>query len=407
MSSEYPDVLGDLVEARQRSEVNGVHYVAALQPAAIAPGETTTLRIWLQNCWDVPVQVTITVQLPVGRSPTFSVIQRRTEVPLEAAEVGEVGIPIASTADVPPGEHLVSMTVGARFETRGLYIRRQRSEGHLGDTLLSFTTGMGLAAAMGLDFAARTQPEQELSLQVEGPPQPSPDPSGPDLTPTFLSYWTVGDLLIQGKARQHVNDQRLFILPKLTRPALYRAFLEESRARFQDAALPLQIGEALFLAKILTHTAEYFLKRSEWQDVVLVPAYSLAYRYDLPVGDPVYLIVQGDYARIARLAISLTFGMLRQRLGRDVWTMEEQLAVTDLLADCVERGGTLPAEFLYLPLILGGLMVAYQVQMPGENPVQSLDLLEKAREQRSADLAENPDLVRLLDWLLKAARTGP
>lgn len=125
------------------------------------------------------------------------------------------------------------------------------------------------------------------------------------------------------------------------------------------------------------------------------------------MSDPVFLIVQGDYARIARLAISLTFGMLRQRLGRDVWTMEEQLAVTDLVAECVERGGTLPAEFLYLPLILGGLMVAYQVQMPGENPAQSLDLLEKAREQRSADLAENPDLVRLVDWLMKAARTGP
>jgi hypothetical protein len=29
MSSEYPDVLGDLVDARQRFEVNGVHYMLA------------------------------------------------------------------------------------------------------------------------------------------------------------------------------------------------------------------------------------------------------------------------------------------------------------------------------------------------------------------------------------------
>ena len=52
-------------------------------------------------------------------------------------------------------------------------------------------------------------------------------------------------------------------------------------------------------------------------------------------------------------------------------------------------------------------MVAYQVQMPGENPAQSLNLLDKARQQRNAGLAENVDLVRLVEWLLKAARTGP
>ena len=37
MSSEYPDVLGDLVEARRRFEVSGVHYVMALDAPSIAP----------------------------------------------------------------------------------------------------------------------------------------------------------------------------------------------------------------------------------------------------------------------------------------------------------------------------------------------------------------------------------
>jgi len=38
MATEYPDILGDLVEARERFEVNGVHYMVALEPAQIAPG---------------------------------------------------------------------------------------------------------------------------------------------------------------------------------------------------------------------------------------------------------------------------------------------------------------------------------------------------------------------------------
>jgi hypothetical protein len=396
MGSEYPDVLGDLVEARQRFEVNGVHYVMALEPRAISPGEVTSLCVWLQSCWDMPVQVAITIHLPAAPSATLSILQTRTDVPLEAAEVGKLAIPIASAVEIVPGEYAVPVTIGIKYETRGLYVRSQKNQGQLGDSLLSFTTGMGLATTIGLGFVARTRPEQELSLRVQGSSQPVPLP---DLTPTYLSHWTVGDLAIPGKARQYVNDQRLFLLPKLTRQALYLAFLEESQARFKDATLPLHIGEAIFLAKILTHTVEYFLQRLDWQDAILVPAYSLAYRYNLAVTDPVFLIARADYARITRLAISLSFGLLHQRLNREPWTMEEQLAVADLVADRVERGGVLPAEFLYLPLLLGGLMVAGQVQMPSEKLAQSVGLLAEARRKRSADLAENPELIAVFDRL--------
>jgi hypothetical protein len=261
---------------------------------------------------------------------------------------------------------------------------------------------MSLAASMGLGFVARTRPEQELTLRVQGQPQPG---ASPDLTPTYLSHWTVRELPFQGKARKQVNDQRLYLLPQLKREPLYMAFLEESRERLKDAALTLQIGEAIVLAKILTYTVEHFLRRADWQDAILVPAYTLAHRYDLEMGDPVLLIVRADYARIVRVAISLCFGMLRQRLNRDVWTMEEQLAVTDLVADRVERGGVLPVEFLYLPLLLGGLLVSHEVQMPGENLAQSLDLFAAARQQRAANLAENPELNALLDRFMQVARS--
>jgi hypothetical protein len=403
MSSEYPDVLGDLVEARRRFEVNGVHYQLALEPATIAPGETTTLRVWLQSCWDVPVEVSVTLRLPSRPTPALAVIQKRTDVPLQAAEVGELSIPIACGAEGLPGSYALRAILEAKFKARGLYIRSQKTQGQMGETSLSFTQGTGLAPIMGLGFVAQTQPEQDLALHVEGPAQPI---SEPDLTPTFVSHWTVADLPIQGKARQYVNDRRLYLLPQLTRQALFVALLDESQARFRDAGLALHIGEALFVARMLTFTAEYFLQRVDWQDAILVPAYILAYRYELPVNDPVFLITRADYGRLARLAISLSFGLLHQRLGRDVWTMEEQLAVARLVADRAERGGALPAEFLYLPLLLGGLLVAGRVQMPGEKLEQSLGLLAQARDKRAAELAENPELGAIFDRLLNLAQSA-
>jgi len=145
------------------------------------------------------------------------------------------------------------------------------------------------------------------------------------------------------------------------------------------------------------------LRSPDWQDAILVPAYTLAYRFDLPVNDPILLVARADYARLARLATSLSFGLLRQSLGRDPWSMEEQVAVGSLVADRAERGGPLPAEFLYLPLILGGLLIAGRVLMPGEQLAQSLRVLVQARQKRSDELRENPELIAILDRLLAAA----
>jgi hypothetical protein len=127
----------------------------------------------------------------------------------------------------------------------------------------------------------------------------------------------------------------------------------------------------------------------------------LAYRHGLPMEDPVSLVMRADYARMVRLATSFSFGMLRQRLQRDVWTMEEQLAVADLISSRLEQGGALPVEFLYLPLLLGSLIIASQVQMPGEQLASSLHLLTQARQKRAAELAVNPDLTALLDRLMQ------
>jgi len=404
MSTQYPDVLGDLIQARERSEVNGVHYLAALHPPTIAPGEVARLQIWLQSCWNVPVQAGIRVHLPVQQpAPTFSVIQELTEVPLEAAEVGEVAIPIACTAQTEPGDYGITVRLGVKIEERGQYIRSKEHSGELDAPLLRFTTGTSLSLAVGLGYVAHTQPESVLPLRVEGSPQTD---KTSDMIPTYLSHWTVDELTLWGKARQLVNDRRLYLLPQISRHALYLAFLDEGRARFKDAGLSLHLGEAVVLAKIMTHAVEYFMQNSGWQDAILIPAYTLAYRHNLETGDPVPLIVRADYARIARLASSLTFGMLRQQVGHDIWTLEEQLAVTDLVADRVEQGGALPVEFLYLPLLLGGLMVASQVQMPGEDLAQSLDLFAKAREQRAADLDHNQELVALLDRMEQRARSA-
>jgi hypothetical protein len=51
-------------------------------------------------------------------------------------------------------------------------------------------------------------------------------------------------------------------------------------------------------------------------------------------------------------------------------------------------------------------MIASEVQMPGENPIQSLDLFAKAREKRTAELEHNQELSTLLDRMEQQARSS-
>jgi hypothetical protein len=109
---------------------------------------------------------------------------------------------------------------------------------------------------------------------------------------------------------------------------------------------------------------------------------------------------------MTRLAMSLSFGLLRERFKRDIWSLEEQAAVSHFVSARVERPAPIPAEFLYLPLILGGLMVGRQVTMPGEDVAQSLGLLTKGLEERQAELDENLELSEILGRLFQEAKSG-
>jgi hypothetical protein len=74
----------------------------------------------------------------------------------------------------------------------------------------------------------------------------------------------------------------------------------------------------------------------------------------------------------------------------------EQRALREFIVECLDTGTNLPAEFLYLPLILGGIMVAGEVVLEGETVSDSLRVLAKAKAER-ADLFADPDLRELSD----------
>jgi hypothetical protein len=415
MEIEYSDILSEYVSARDRLENNGLQFVCQLEPHTVAPGELTALTIYLQNALDVPLQATIRVHDPSaqekgrrGRSTPsprlvqFTLLESEMSLAVEPAEMGLLRIPLQIDPATEQGEYSVRCSLAVKPQGRGTRIRPPESQGRLGQTILKDTVGLGLAAAVGVGYISVPADQVTATITVAGAAE---HPAEVDLEPAFTSLWIPEELAIQQKALQEVNDRRIHILEQLKTEPMYVALLEESEAAYSDMNVSLRVGERIFLAKILTYTAQYFLQDINRQDALLIPIWSDALRNDLSTNDYLGMVTQVGYDRLSRLAIALSFALVSEALGREPWTIEEQRAVADLVLNCVRQGESLPSEFLYLPLLLGGLVVAHKVCMPDEDVGKSLQLLARSKSDRAEAFDEElQDLNQVFDTLLKSAQ---
>ncbi len=413
MAIEYPDILGDYVEASRRYEADGIQLVAYASPSSIQPGQATDIALWLQNTTNAPMEVAVRVDPPgragrLGPPSRLTVIQHQTDLELEPAEVGEMHIPVGSTPKTPASTYEVKVEVRAKTQGPANRVRAQKRSSRLGATVLKHAIGLQLASTVGIGYEAKTTNKLSVKMTVAG--APSPPEKELDLTPSYASMWTMADWELQQRAQVEINNQRIHIIPELPPDAVYLALLEESRIRAQSMGLELYLGEAIFLAKILTYTVQYFLRNEYLQDGLLVPIYQTAIQNEMSLDNPRWLVTRVGYGRILRLAIALSFGLVEDALKRRPWTLEEQVAVADMVVDHAETGQTLPPEFLYIPLVLGGLLVTRDVVMEGEDPQQSLDMIARAKAERSDvfvdEVAEAGELFDSL-WQVVARAARP
>lgn len=404
MDIEYPDILGEVTSARQRYEAGAVQYVGSLSREAVASGEATELVFFLQSVVDVPMDVTLKLNVPArtgglrSRPSQIKIGETETTVPLKPGEVGELRIAVQSSAETPPTTYEIRLEIMGTPKASANRIRAQRSKGRLGETILRDTVGLNLASTIGVGFTTKSRNKLSFKLNVTGEEGSAQEI---DLAPTFTSLWTLEDWDLQHRAGQEVNERRAHIVPYLAPEAIYVPLLDEGRRRFADAGIALHVGEAISLAKILTHTVSYFMRNANLQDGLLIPIYMQAYPHNLPTDNATWLVSEVGYSRIIRLAIALSFALVERALKRQPWLLEEQRALADLVVGNLESGHSLPVDFLYLPLLMGGALVMREVVMEGEDPQQSLQMLAQAKKERAEDFTgEATETGELFDSLL-------
>jgi hypothetical protein len=400
---EYPDILGEVTPAGQRYEAGAVQYVCSLSRETVASGEATELVFFLQSVVNVPMDVTLKLNVPVrtgglrSRPSGIKIGEAETTVPMKPAEMGELRIPIQTSVETPPATYEVKLELMGTPKSSANRLRAQQSQGRLGETILRDTVGLSLASTIGVGFTTKSRNKFLLKFDVTG----EGNAQEIDLAPSFTSVWTLGDLDVQHRAAREINERRAHIAPHLTPEAIYVPVLDASRERFADAGIVLHVGEAISVAKILTHTIRYFTRNADLQDGLLIPIYMQAYLHNLPTDNATWLVSEVGYSRIMRLAIALSFALVESALKGQPWLLEEQRALADLVIGNLDSSLPLPIEFLYLPLLMGGALVMRDLVMEGEDPRQSLQMLAQAKRERAEDFTgEAAETGELFDSLL-------
>jgi hypothetical protein len=400
MAVEYPDVMNDALDARKRYESGAVQYLADIPKQPVPAGEVVRVALIMQSVMDVPVKIALHIALPeLTRKlrrldqPLFQIFQPDITLTLSNGEAAELIIPIHIKPHVPPDTYQFAIHVRAQATQQGMRVRSSSGENRVGDLKIRHPQGMSIAQITPWGFEAQQASNQPIPIAVTEAGEPLEEI---DLKPQFNSLWTPEDWEIYVSARQEANDRRIYAVPELTVENLYLRFMQQSQVFFGDAGVQLHVGEAIFLSKILTYTVTYLSRNAEWQDILLVPVYAAAQLAEQPSDDVIWLVTEFAYTHAIELATAISFALIEETIGREPWNPTEQRVLREFIVSCLAEGNSLPPEFLYLPLLLGGIAVTTEMAFDQEDTTESLRLLNKAKAERG-DLFEAEDLRTLND----------
>ncbi len=413
MAVTYPDVLSDLIDARERYEVDGVQFVVRLEPDSVPAGGVVTLLVHAQNALDQPAGFTVqpgtqrTGMLGTGLLGAGSFkfeTGQDLSIMMAPGEVGLWRVPLKVPANAPVRVWDVSLTFKTTAE-RANRVRPQkasRTPGYLA-TLLDDLVGLGVMPIVGSDFEIRDGRKVGLKLNVT-PPEQYTQPF--DLTPEWVPAWVQSDMPLQGAAMREVNNGRLRIIDELGSPVLYEGIGQSAHAHLEGTSVVPYVGESLGMAKILTYTVGLFMHDEESQNAILVPSYMEAMRMGRSTSRPVEVVSWSGLHHVVRLSAAVSFGIIAKAVGRQPWSLDERRGVTQWVAQCIEERRQLQPEFLYLPLLTAALTVMPIKMHPDENPIESFKLLGTAWHSRYEEhFKQDAELQELVDIFNGLART--
>lgn len=422
----YPNIIGYITDA-QHANISVAQVVATLTPRIVRAGRPFEVIMVIQNASDAPLDVTATLKLPErdqkGQRDRFVAKAERLVIGLEAAEVGYVTLPVTTLPNTAVGANYkinLDIKVSSVGKAKPRRVRAEDGGAPLSADQVPEAAKAHLERLKAMTFTGQISSGLrgtvvELSFNVMA----GTIGAIANLSAGWTRLWSVADYSddrqIFIKQRQLLKEK---VLPALDRRTLFAPVLNKTREAFAAGGFPLSDLEAALVAKLLTFMVEYssprygegtqltagiynirpYLDKAEAelpQNMTFphwVSAFLRILHRDARAADhAVKALLHFAYEALLTDAMTRALEMITISTGEDVGTEAERAAY---IADVLERlrEGRMDFASAYMPLVMGGILVYDMVLADGENPADTLRVLDDMLRERDAmvDSANEP-----------------
>ncbi len=384
---DYPDVLG-AITGGTRCEMETLQVAIGVFPKGVALGQPFEVLVLLQSLIDRPQEVALAVSLPrrdaTGRRLSFFLPKKQLKLTLGPVEVAIVHLPAVAQPPTPPARGYPLRLKVAVQRPSGATVVRSPGAGRP-PSFLSVSP-FRLEVLREVEFSGESHVPGQLACRFDViPGHVKVGLSNP--SPKFEQLWTAQDYeMEQGKIEESIElaEQATF---EFTRSTVFEPVEAATRVKFAAAGMPLHPGETLFIAKAITYVYEDAYQFE--QDFELYDARWFQWLCSLIVREPDAL--ERDKGELA--AGELYFGALydavrvglpmvelatRQRYG----DAAEHRQYADKVVQAVQGNEKMDLSYVYLPLVMAGVLLNLRLKTRYENPWHSLELLEEALNGR-------------------------
>lgn len=436
-SVNYPDILGAITKG-VRANAGAVQVALAARPAVPRAGRPFEVILLVQNATDADLEVAAAITLPDmdarKQKARFAVKAGRVTVGVKAAEMGYLVLPVFVAPDAAPApNYKLSVEVDAKPLTKATRLRAEAGGGAVEVQFVSAALKDKIVGLRALAYSvAKRQGRNAVDLTFDlAPANPGDAPSG-EPAAGWVSVCKVSDYKDDRYLlHRYGNILQIKTLPQLKRAAIYEPLVQTTSTRFEAAGYPLKHAEAGLIAKLLTLILEYASPRHTGHGHIAagiynadslisldpftlenkpyIPhwmrAYVSAIERDARSADHALpVLTRYIYEDVLRDGVDYAFELIETDSGEDVGSAEERENYREKLIAKLKAKAGLDFSTVYLPLVMGGMIVSDRVMLPKESPSDLLKEVSHALESRIHECEPDDPIFSLSQDILW--RTG-
>lgn len=386
----YPDVLGAITGGTRINMVD-LQCAVGVFPERTYLNQPLELVLILQNMVNQNMQIKIGVQLPKedkkGNPVVMDTPKKTLSLGLRPGEVGVIRTPIVPRPPTQPGTRFpVRVAVRYRVAQPGKPVRPPN--GGVPPSILGVSS-FKLQALRDVAFAAHTWGQSTDILTTYFDIAPKLMPNIPQaLKPRYESLWTHEEMAEEREVVLSKVEDAYRVANGLTKFYIYEALLDAVEENFALRDMPLHPGEARAIAKLMTYTIDeglilepdFELEKGRWFQTL---CQALAYDEDIEDLNKGELVTKYLFEAALYDAILMGFSVIKTRVTEDLGSTAEQISYANRILNWYAGQGQADLSYVYLPLVMGGIMVNLMATPKIENPWIVIDELKEALRGRS------------------------